>query len=42
MTIESRFLKQLEAVTSFESSSDQLALTYELDGAVEVMTFQKK
>lgn len=42
MAIENRFLKQLEAVTKFDLSSDQLALTYELDGAVEAMTFEKK
>ena len=42
MAIENRFLKQLEAVTKFELPSDQLALTYELDGTVEVMVFEKK
>ncbi|HEU4509446.1 MAG TPA: META domain-containing protein [Pyrinomonadaceae bacterium] len=42
MAVENRFLKQLEAVTKFELSSDQLALTYELEGAVEVMLFEKK
>ena len=42
MAIEHRFLKQLEAVTKFDLSSDQLALTYELDGAVDVMVFEKQ
>ena len=42
MAIENRFLKQLEAVTKFDLSSDKLALSYELDGAAEVMLFEKK
>jgi heat shock protein HslJ len=42
MTIENRFLKQLEAVTKFELSAGQLALTYELNGVVHVMLFEKK
>lgn len=42
MQIEHRFLKQLEAVTKFESSSGKLSLTYQSDGVVQVMTFQKK
>jgi heat shock protein HslJ len=42
MAIENRFLKQLEAVTKFDLSSDQLALSYEVDGAAEVMLFEKK
>lgn len=42
MAIENRFLKQLEAVTKFDLSSGQLALTYEVDGAAEVMVFEKK
>jgi heat shock protein HslJ len=41
MAIESRFLKQLGAVTKFELSSGQLALTYELNGVVQVMLFEK-
>ena len=42
MSIEKRFLEQLGAVTKFELSADQLALTYELNGAVETMLFRKK
>ena len=42
MAIENRFLKQLEAVTKFDLSSDRLSLTYELDGAVDVMVFEKQ
>ena len=42
MAIENRFLKQLEAVTKFELSGAQLALSYELNGVVETMLFEKK
>lgn len=42
MAIENRFLKQLEAVTTFEFLGDQLALTYELNGVFETMLFGKK
>lgn len=42
MSIEDRFLKQLQAVTRFELSPDRLSLTYELKREVETMVFDKK
>jgi hypothetical protein len=41
MAIEKRFLEQLGTVTKFELSAGELALTYELNGGIEVMLFEK-
>lgn len=42
MEIESRFIKQLEAVTKFKVVSGQLSLIYRIDNVAQEMTFQKK
>ena len=42
MSIENRFLKQLEAATKLELSANQLALTYQSKGVIETMVFRKK
>jgi heat shock protein HslJ len=42
MAIEKRFLEQLGTVMKFELSAGELALTYELNGGIEVMLFEKK
>ena len=42
MALENRFLKQLETVTKFELAASELALTYELNGVIEAMLFEKR